>query len=338
MSINKDTSNGINIARPVSCFLVILLHVAGIGFYEGGDNWLGANIIDSFTRVCVPVFIMITGALLIKDEPVKPFSRIKRVIACLIFWSVFYLAVDGKFTGDIFSIAYGIIEAPAKYHLWYLYVCISFYLILPVFSRFYVNTKDRYPLIIVLLWVIFSSVTFIDKVYATQLNSILVKYQLSNFISLAGYLLLGKILADYCSGKKSVVMIWCALFSYISLSLITASLTLKWSRIIGGPDALFYSNLSPVVIFSSASFFCLILLVGNMIYKFDAFWKFLSKYTLGIYCIHIFILEITIKYVVSGGKLGLNYFGMIALAAFVFLTSLALIFLMHKIKPLRYVI
>ena len=61
-------------ARIVAIFAVVLLHAAaGIvnGTVIGSEYWWFGNICDSSVRWCVPVLVMISGALLLdpnKDE------------------------------------------------------------------------------------------------------------------------------------------------------------------------------------------------------------------------------------------------------------------------------
>lgn len=62
--------NGIDIARSMACFLVVLIHVSGIRFGEFGAGWWASNAFDSVARCSVTVFFMISGALLLprKEE------------------------------------------------------------------------------------------------------------------------------------------------------------------------------------------------------------------------------------------------------------------------------
>lgn len=51
--------------RAIGCCMVVLLHTASEFILKSTSiiNWEVANIIDSFTRVCVPLFFMISGYL-----------------------------------------------------------------------------------------------------------------------------------------------------------------------------------------------------------------------------------------------------------------------------------
>ena len=62
----------IDFLRFIAVFAVIAIHVLGPFRFLYGDipnsDWLAASGINSVTRWAVPVFIMITGALLLSTE------------------------------------------------------------------------------------------------------------------------------------------------------------------------------------------------------------------------------------------------------------------------------
>ena len=51
-----------DLLRIVAAFAVIMIHTSGQWFGELSPEWEFANIYDSLSRWCVPVFIMISGA------------------------------------------------------------------------------------------------------------------------------------------------------------------------------------------------------------------------------------------------------------------------------------
>ncbi|MEM8183448.1 acyltransferase family protein, partial [Morganella morganii subsp. sibonii] len=119
--MNKEISVGLNIIRIVACFMVIVLHMSAMGLQKTNDSWVSLNFIDSLTRACVPLFIMISGALLIKDvqdSPSKITKRILKIFACLFFWSFIYILRDRHAALDInniFGYIHEIFSGPVKY-------------------------------------------------------------------------------------------------------------------------------------------------------------------------------------------------------------------------------
>ncbi|RSW58025.1 hypothetical protein EGH65_25360 [Klebsiella aerogenes] len=67
--------------------------------------------------------------------------------------------------------------------------------------------------------------------------------------------------------------------------------------------------------------------------------KFISKLSLGVYCIHIVFLELFIKaFIKNSNKLNLNIIETALLAALVFLISIISVWILQKIKPLRFIL
>ena len=55
--------------RMFATFMVVTIHVSapyvGTPYYDAPTNWLGANFYESISRASVPLFVMISGALLL---------------------------------------------------------------------------------------------------------------------------------------------------------------------------------------------------------------------------------------------------------------------------------
>src|SRR3546814_17201773 len=74
--------------------MVVILHVAATRFGTFDDQWWASNFYDSLARSCVPLFLMITGVLLLgKQESLPAFlsKRFARILPPLLFWSLFYM-------------------------------------------------------------------------------------------------------------------------------------------------------------------------------------------------------------------------------------------------------
>ena len=88
----------INYIRAIATIAVIFLHVSSDVLYEFKSIpirvwWIG-NIYDSLVRVSVPLFFMISGALLLsKDYLINDFigNRVKKIIPPFVFWSIVYI-------------------------------------------------------------------------------------------------------------------------------------------------------------------------------------------------------------------------------------------------------
>jgi surface polysaccharide O-acyltransferase-like enzyme len=134
-----------DLVRATAIVLVVILHTAAVvanpGPSAGAAAWWAGNIYDSLARPGVPLFVMLTGWLLLttdrRDEPVGPFlrRRIDRVALPLVFWSIVawgWLAIR-----DHHAVAWSrfwreLLNGPVYYHLWYVYVLLGLYLAIPL--------------------------------------------------------------------------------------------------------------------------------------------------------------------------------------------------------------
>jgi surface polysaccharide O-acyltransferase-like enzyme len=148
----------VHLIRLLSIVAVLWVHsTAEIFFYDapfGSFNWWVADIYDSLVRICVPLFFMISGYLLLgKAEPTSVFlkKRAAKVAIPLLVWSAFYLLWvsfweyahpshassmdsdwlkkihDGEWLTEMVAL-----RKPAYYHLWFLYAIMGLYLITPL--------------------------------------------------------------------------------------------------------------------------------------------------------------------------------------------------------------
>jgi len=83
--------------RVIATIFVVLIH-ASTGFLNRIDtnafDWNYANWINAATRCSVPIFVIISGTLLIpKDEDTWTFyrKRLPKIIYPFLFWSIIYL-------------------------------------------------------------------------------------------------------------------------------------------------------------------------------------------------------------------------------------------------------
>ena len=87
-SVKKNLSDRvyyIDILRVLACIAVIMTHASDDYVLDnfGSSNFMIGNVIDSISRIGVPIFVMISGALLLNKNHVctkeKQFQRIKRM-------------------------------------------------------------------------------------------------------------------------------------------------------------------------------------------------------------------------------------------------------------------
>jgi len=149
----------IDALRILACFMVIISHScdAFVGTFDNSTSFHTGVFLGSLVRPCVPLFAMMSGILLfpVKTDLVTFYKkRIGRIIVPLIFWSVvlpfaFYTYLNfvknsssALINMDNFTLAATLKKIWTSVFnfnydttpLWYVYMLIGLYLIIPIFS------------------------------------------------------------------------------------------------------------------------------------------------------------------------------------------------------------
>ncbi|HUP99838.1 MAG TPA: acyltransferase family protein [Aeromicrobium sp.] len=136
----------LDLARVVATVAVVVLHTSSSvvsSAATGSPAWWTGNLYDSATRWCVPVFVMISGALLLderRSEGIGTFywRRSSRIVAPLVFWAAAFTvwkAYLAQAEGAAFSWRDGLLDIALGrpfYHLWFLYMLLCLYLVTPL--------------------------------------------------------------------------------------------------------------------------------------------------------------------------------------------------------------
>jgi surface polysaccharide O-acyltransferase-like enzyme len=134
-----------DVVRAVAIALVVVLHTAGVvanpGPAGGPTAFWAGNIYDSLARAGVPLFVLLTGWLLLAPErmgePLGHFfrRRLDRVALPLVTWSLVawvWIAVRDHHAIGWSRFWRELLAGPVFYHLWYVYVLLGLYLTIPV--------------------------------------------------------------------------------------------------------------------------------------------------------------------------------------------------------------
>lgn len=134
--------------RTIAIIGVLSIHAAApyATMYQKVDfsMWEAGIIYNSLSRWCVPIFFMISGALLLgkKEESLKEFfsKRANKILVPFLFWSVIYYLwrafVIYNSTPSFTEFKQLFLNANVYYHLWYFYALIAIYLLVPMFNVF----------------------------------------------------------------------------------------------------------------------------------------------------------------------------------------------------------
>ena len=243
-TLNKKHIVWLDVVRFVALFTVVCCHSSDPFNYVFGDTT--ENIADiqfwgaaygSLVRPCVPLFVMITGALLLPvrtDDTARFYKkRISRVFWPFLIWSIVY-ALFPWFTGVLGCTPESILiffpfsgeeaaqqslalslqsvaNIPMNFsnigvHMWYIYLLIGLYLYLPIFSAWVEKASEKGKFWFLMAWAVTLLVPYYQQLVAPYLwgscswNGF---YMLYYFAGFNGYLLLGHYLRhhDFSWGK-----------------------------------------------------------------------------------------------------------------------------------------
>ncbi len=286
--------------RVLATFAVIFLHVSGINLSNTSIfneyAWHVSNTINSSVRWAVPIFIMISGALLLgKEIALIPFlkKRMRRLAPPFLFWSAIYLLyafyIEHAFDALPFleraETFYKMFCERASFHLWYVYFFIGLTLFTPIINRWIIHAPVQEIKYFLIIW--FISLFFIQPYIKEWIPQI----DLSFFASFIGYYILGYYLyhlkIEFNKKFKPGILICLALLLLFSIY-ITRYLSLSAGSFI----ETFNHYTSWNVILSAACIFLLFkeLLINNSILNRSV--QLISKHSYGIYLSHVFVLTL----------------------------------------------
>lgn len=283
--------------RIIAILMVIYNHTNERGFYRFLDSkfpFVWSTLAAILCKNGVPIFFMITGALLIKKEETlkKTLMRIPKILIDLILFSVIYFWIDSTINGSNFSF----IEVMSKiirenyWHLWYLYAYIALIITLP-FLRELVKGLTGYSL---LYMFILSTVLMvfipIFEYFFIAINVSLKPTWIINNIFI--YPILGYgihyILDITKIRRKHLALMW-----FITIGEFIISVICEYYLLIkepGNGTELFLANsclISATTIFLTIKCYCQKITVSNNWYKGITE---TGKCTFGIYLLHILFL------------------------------------------------
>jgi len=296
----KEFLTWADLIRVVAIFLVVTVHVSGQITNVWGkvpeSDWFIANIYGSIARICVPLFFMISGYLLLpRSESLGVFyrKRMPKVVVPFIAWSLIYL---GWYCGN----HPGMCTAPlirdllfvqgTYYHLWFMYSLIGIYLILPVLRLLVRPEVDRKVLwYFIGLWLIFQSLlNFVTYFGHFQIG---ISAPLAN--GFVGFFILGYLLGPWKLSRWQTALVAAA---WLLATLATILGTYFLTKSSGKFENYFYGFTTPNVLIASATGFFLVKWLsetrGFASPKIQRSIRSLAAASFGIYLIHVLVIEL----------------------------------------------
>lgn len=167
----RHTIDSYRYLRILACASIILLHIvtgASKSYFRDvlTDRQLYASSVTmNFLMWGVPCFLMITGALLLDPErsltTKKLFGKyLRRIVLALVSFTILFQVMDYAvgFEDSIFPGALlKILDGKSWAHMWYLYLMVFLYLMMPFFKYVADHASDAMMGYLILLMLVFGS-------------------------------------------------------------------------------------------------------------------------------------------------------------------------------------
>lgn len=309
----------IDFVRIIACIAVVLMHVVSVFWYPipvkldtiinsyaeinnylcaknisallGSYQWYILSFCDAITRFSVPIFIMVSGALVLKKKEISieyGFNKSFYIFKIIFIWGgilTVLLFLINHLIGERQSLlfyAQTLINGGGVF--WFLYMLMPLYLSAVVYKAI---VKDKNAMIMFLfLWFIMTVILSSLKYYCPGLdNNIKLEY-MSQFSLYSGYFVLGYALYRIKSDKSEVFGLSLKTLRNISCVMVVLMLVIMT---FGKPVTFFHNFSSPICVILSTSIYWILINVNvrtnGLITKY-------ASSTLGIYAIHMLYIKL----------------------------------------------
>lgn len=326
-------------ARIVSMFAVVLIHVAAytsIKSEVGAADWWAGVGYNALARWCVPVFVMMSGALLLEPNRTECFQdfyrkRFAKIFFPLVFWSIVFCGwtnVKGIFSHNAppLGLFKSLISGTPYYHMWFLYVIAMLYLFTPFFRKVTSNASKKE---LIFLLVVLFLIAMLNALLGLGAQTLSPSFFGTRFLSFVPFFLCG-----YLVGMVDIKVSKAAVCGALTASVLLTIAGVYFLSIQTDAKTGNYFNdyLSVTVVPMSLCTLYLLRFWGKPILNASAAKK-LSSLTLGVYLIHPIILDV-LNYLKAGP---LDYNSLLSiplLAVLIFALSFTSAWLLGKVPYL----
>ena len=291
-----------DLIRTFAIVLVIVLHASTetVTVFnqmspEGVTLWWTTNIYDSLARPAVPLFIMLSGMLLLQpaklNESLGVFfkKRLNRIALPFVFWGIAYFAWRAFVNGETLttnSIVQGVLTGPYN-HFWFLYLIVGLYLLTPVLRVLVAYIKRRTFSFLMILWFVGTAIVpllglFSD--YSLNANVFIITGWLGYFL-LGAYFLKTRVRPIILYTIMTLGYTWTIIGTYLIVGTIGEHVS-----------QFFYDAASFSMIGASVALFLLLSMVSSHTLeerfpRGNRVLRLISQNTIPIYLFHVMVLE-----------------------------------------------
>lgn len=306
-----------DVIRTIAILMIVMVHVSSyvvtwFNAETANSTFVVGNIFNGLSRAGTPLFLMLSGALLLDEDrqiSAREFYRRKFLPICLllVFWLLFYAVWRAVITPLIMGnpidfkefFDYLLWQTGRFNHLWYLFMLIGAYLVIPILRLFVKRENKKYILGLIILNVIVQFIVQTAGVFTLDMKHTVGEYISKFHVEYATgyipYLLIGWYLMAFPLKRKIKIILEAA--GLIALLAIVLVVQFQIGNI---PTIRVYvseMNTLPAMLYGVGVFLLVTDICGERKTKTRA-GSFLPQMSFGVYVMHVFVLDILIKWAI----------------------------------------
>jgi surface polysaccharide O-acyltransferase-like enzyme len=260
----------VDLIRTAAVVGVLLLHAANDLTTQNMSNleiwrWCTVSIYQSIGRMGVPLFVMLTGALLLapgkQDEPLGVFfkKRFSRIGLPFLFWGALYFIWDFYVQNQQVTQAFIInsfLNGP-YFTFWYLYMLTGLYLVTPLLRVMVANASQKLMKYFIAIWFVGTALVPLIPFLTSGAFSSTAYYLDGNVFvipSYVGYFVLGAYLVNVKVTNRKLL----AGLTVLGVALSALGTYIIAMSVGGGTTYFFQEYVSPTMILAAVPFFLLL--------------------------------------------------------------------------------
>lgn len=302
LSIDRHTERiaYLDYLRVVATFAVMILHTAAQNWYTmdaKSYEWNVFNFYDSIVRWCVPVFVMISGALFLKRKISirEIYSKyILRMECSFLFWAFIYALFIKEITSE--QLIKTVLEG--CFHMWFIPMIIGLYMCIPLIQSIIQKQENiKYFILLCLAFVfVFPQIAKMTndflpggiQKYVSLLNGHVNNMSPKLVLGFTIYFILGYYLNSINLIKRQRGIIYFfGVMGFTSTIVFSAMTSIRWHTL----NEYYYGYFTINVLLESIAVYVWFKYNVKRNRYFENIIVILSKYSFGAYLIHILILD-----------------------------------------------
>ena len=334
-----------DILRIAAIFAVVAVHLSAQHWLDvdvSSRAWFAFNLYCTTGKWSVSIFVMISGALFLgRNISIRTILKknVLRIAGVFVFWSALYALIDLVFR-HVSPLAALSQFITGHYHLWFLYMIVGLYLLIPLLRPIVQNeTLSHYFLLLALVFTfLLPQLALFSSFVSPQLSMVIKTVSMYTYcyfpLGFTVYFIGGFYLSrrDF-SLKEEIVLYSVGILAF----LFSIFAPVVHAKAQGAPSAVFYNYDSLNVLLTSVPIF----VFARQHLNFPKLGEQalgvlgrLSKYSFGVYLVHPMVIELL-------GRFGIDtfscnaFFSVPLLAVIVFASSMALSALLHQIPVVK---